>query len=183
MTGEFLPPQMLYAGKTNRCHPAVEFRWDVHHTENHWSNAASMNRHVDTIVIPFMERTRILLGLPNEQKGLAIFDVFRAHQDKTMLDKLHTNNIKCVFVPACCTDRLQPLDLSVNKDYKDELKGCFQQWYSNEVTNQISAVEDIEGEVDFSKIHVDFRTSQMKRDMLVSGFHKPGITSMESSTE
>ena len=95
MTGEFLPPQVLYAGKTNRCHPAVEFPngWDVHHNENHWSNAASMNRYVDTIVIPFMERTRILLGLPNEQKGLAIFDVFRADQDKTMLDKLHTNNI------------------------------------------------------------------------------------------
>ena len=52
MTGEFLPPQILYAGKTNRCHPAVEFPngWDVHHTEN------SMNCYVDTIVIPFMER-------------------------------------------------------------------------------------------------------------------------------
>ncbi|XP_041374108.1 protein jagged-1-like [Gigantopelta aegis] len=41
--------------------------------------------------------------------------------NKDYKDELHLNNIKCVFVPACCTDRLQPLDLSVNKDYKDKL--------------------------------------------------------------
>ena len=40
MTGEYLPPQMIYKGKTERCHPKVAFPegWDIWHSENHWSN-------------------------------------------------------------------------------------------------------------------------------------------------
>ena len=38
--GEYLPPQLLYKGKTAKCHPPVIFPdgWDVWHTDNHWSN-------------------------------------------------------------------------------------------------------------------------------------------------
>ena len=36
--GEYLPPQLIYKGKTERCHPKISFpnRWDVWHTDNHW---------------------------------------------------------------------------------------------------------------------------------------------------
>lgn len=36
-TGEYLVPQLLYKGKTERCHTQVQFPegWDVWHTENH----------------------------------------------------------------------------------------------------------------------------------------------------
>ena len=46
MTGCFLSPQILYEGKTNRCHPSVKFPegWDVSHTLNHWSNEATMTQ-------------------------------------------------------------------------------------------------------------------------------------------
>ena len=36
-----------------------------------------------------------------------------------------------------CTDRLQPLDLAVNKPLKDQMKRQFQQWYSEEVEERI----------------------------------------------
>ena len=44
MTGCFLYSQVLYEGKTARCHPSVKFPdgWDVSHTANHWSNDRSM---------------------------------------------------------------------------------------------------------------------------------------------
>ena len=37
LAGEYLPPQILHQGKTERCHSAIEFppEWDVLHTENH----------------------------------------------------------------------------------------------------------------------------------------------------
>ena len=38
-----------------------------------------------------------------------------------------------VKVPANCTDKLQPMDLSVNKAEKDFLMKKFQIWYSHEV--------------------------------------------------
>lgn len=40
-----LPPQLLYSGKTARCHPTeAQFPsdWYVTHTTNHWSNETSM---------------------------------------------------------------------------------------------------------------------------------------------
>ena len=46
--GEYLPPQLLYKGKTAKCHPPVIFPdgWDFWHTDNHWSNEV-----VNTIVV------------------------------------------------------------------------------------------------------------------------------------
>uniref|UniRef100_A0A1X7T022 DDE-1 domain-containing protein n=1 Tax=Amphimedon queenslandica TaxID=400682 RepID=A0A1X7T022_AMPQE len=38
LTGEFLPPLIIYQGKTTRCHPtvtAVPQGWDLWHRENH----------------------------------------------------------------------------------------------------------------------------------------------------
>ena len=56
------------------------------------------------------------------------------------------NNIVSVIVPANCTDLLQPLDLSVNKPFKDHLRRSFQSWYSEEVSSQLQGgkkAEDI----------------------------------------
>ena len=46
-SGKLLPPQLLYEGKTERCHPKdVEFPedWHVHHSATHWSNAQTMKK-------------------------------------------------------------------------------------------------------------------------------------------
>ena len=46
-----------------------------------------------------------------------------------MLKLLDKNNIRIAIVPANCTDRLQPLDVSVNKSVKDYMRRQFQNWY------------------------------------------------------
>ncbi len=48
----------------------------------------------------------------------------------TLLDK---HNIIAVQVPAHCTDKLQPMDISINKPVKDEMKKRFQSWYTAEL--------------------------------------------------
>ena len=42
-----------------------------------------------------------------------------------------------VIVPANCTDRLQPLDLSVNKAAKEFLRKQFTKWYSDQICQQL----------------------------------------------
>jgi hypothetical protein len=66
------------------------------------------------------------LSLPSSQKALCIFDVFRAQMGKEFLQELKDNNICIVFVPLSCTDKLQPMDLSVQKVVKDKMKQRFQ---------------------------------------------------------
>ena len=60
-----------------------------------------------------MERKRKELKVSADQPALAIFDVYKGQQTEDM--KLLEENIHAVSVPANCTDRLQPMDLSVNK--------------------------------------------------------------------
>jgi hypothetical protein len=38
MSGNLLPPQLLYQGKTANCHHKVDFpeEWDIWYSENHW---------------------------------------------------------------------------------------------------------------------------------------------------
>ena len=50
---------------------------------------------------------------------------------------LDDNNIRIVIVPTNCTDRLQLLDVSVNKSAKDFLRRQFHQWYFEQVCNQM----------------------------------------------
>lgn len=52
---------------------------------------------------------------------------------------LDSNHLRLAIVSANCTDRLQPLDVSVNKPAKEFLRRKFQQWYSEEVRRQIQS--------------------------------------------
>jgi hypothetical protein len=52
------------------------------------------------------------------QMALAIFDVFKAHRSDKLLALHKKSRIAVVFVPASCTDKLQPLDQRINKKYK-----------------------------------------------------------------
>ena len=40
LSGEMLPPQVIYQGLTDKCHPVFKFPgdWQITHTPNHWSN-------------------------------------------------------------------------------------------------------------------------------------------------
>ena len=61
-----------------------------------------------------------------------------------------------VQVPANCTDKLQPLDVSLNKPVKDEMKKRFQMWYAEEVNKQLK-----EG-VPISQVKIEMPSSVMK---------------------
>ena len=62
---------------------------------------------------------------------------------RTMAQVLRLPLIIIINVPANFTDKLQPLDLSVKKPFKDERKKCFQPWYAEEVQKQLTSVTGI----------------------------------------
>jgi len=125
LTGELLPPQIIYKGKTDQCHPTVDYPNGWHNTHsvmiNHWSTEETMLQYADTVLALYMAKQRQLLECP-EATGLCIFNVFAAHRCSAFLVKLDSLGIKHVFVPAGCTGMLQPLDISINEPFKRHLK-------------------------------------------------------------
>ena len=78
MSGECIPIQLLYQGKTVLCHPIVSFpeNWDVWHSINHWSNEETMIRHIKKIIVHFVSSKSKALKLDPAYPALAIMDGF-----------------------------------------------------------------------------------------------------------
>jgi len=143
-SGHFLPPQLIYEGKTDRCLPNFEFpsSWHITKTEKHWSNEHSMREYFEKIIFPYVEEKRSELKLGNDQPALLIFDNFKAQCTPPLLRLLDSHNINVVLIPPNCTDRLQPLDLSVNKAAKDFLRKKFREWYARQVCVQLDGAQN-----------------------------------------
>lgn len=74
------------------------------------------------VILPYIEQVKDDLDLPLKQKSLCIFDVFRAQISDEIMDFLKEKSIIPVMVPANWTDKLQPMDLSIQKPAKDFIK-------------------------------------------------------------
>ena len=118
--GDFLPPQVIYQGKTERCHPHFRFPsdWDVTHSPRHWSTEETMIQYVKNIVVPYVEGCRDTIG---DKPALVIMDNFRGQITAAINELLESHNIHVTLLPPNTTDLLQPMDISVNKPAKDSL--------------------------------------------------------------
>ena len=143
LVGDFLPVQVIYKGKTPRCHPRYNFPsdWDITHSANHWSNETTMLDYVNKIIIPYVERQRE--NFDPETPALVIMDNFKGQVVPSVTELLESNIIHTCLLPPNTTDRLQPMDLSVNKPAKDFLKRQFEEWYAENLSEQLS--DDIDG--------------------------------------
>lgn len=65
---------------------------------------------------------------------------------REFVDDLKTKNIEIVYihVPPSTTDKLQPMDLSIQKVVKDKMKQRFQRWYASCISKQLDKGVDIE---------------------------------------
>ena len=119
LTGDFLPVQVIYQGKTDRCHPHFQFPtdWDITHSPKHWSNEQTMVQYVENIIVPYVEARRT--SFEDDTPALVIMDNFKGQITSAISELLEANNIPVVLLPPNTTDSLQPMDLSVNKPAKD----------------------------------------------------------------
>ena len=125
------------------------------------------------------------MKLELKHPAMAFFDVFRGQRT----DNIHllpvANNIVAIQLPPNCTDKLQPLDLSVNKPLKDGMKAKFQQWYADEVKRQLQTtpVKQIKVDVNLAVVKNPsaswlisvWRALEKRPEVTINGFRKAGI--------
>lgn len=190
MVGDFLSPQVIYQGKTNRCHPRFNFpyNWSITHSPKHWANEQTIFEYVEHVIIPYVTSMREYFE--PDTPALAIYDNFKGQITAGITDLLESHNIHTCLLPANTTDLLQPMDLSVNKPAKDILKRRFEEWYAQQVVQQLD-----ENDGDASKLKsVDLGLPMLKElgakwlidvadyfaqnpQIVVNGFIRAGITS------
>lgn len=125
--GHYLAPQLIYQGKPFVLIPRL------HHlmngiSGNHWSNEETMQRYIQKVILPYVSSQRKELKLSETHPALVLFDVFKGQTTPNIKKLLEDNHVSMVLVPPNCTDKLQPLDISINKPMKDALKDQFQSW-------------------------------------------------------
>lgn len=152
LVGDFLPIQVIYQGKTARCHPHYEFppEWDITHSPKHWSTETTMIQYIQKIIIPYINGAR--QAFQDDTSALIIMDNFKGQITTSVTSLLEENNIHVCLLPPNTTDRLQPMDISVNKPVKDILKRRFEDWYSQQITKQLEG-NDIES-VDLKPVNL-----------------------------
>ena len=100
-----------------------------------------MIQYVNNIFVPYVEQIRELF---NEDKpAVVIMDNFKGHITEAMMELIEWHRIHTCLIPANVTDRLQPMDILVNKPAKSFLKKQFEMWYSDQVTQQLEG-QDID---------------------------------------
>ena len=129
------------------------------------------------------------LKLSGDHPALVVFDCFKAQCTSNILQILRDNNIDTVLIPASCTDRLQPLDVSVNKAAEEFLHRQFHLWYAGEVCHQLrqrSSIKPLDTRVSaikplgakwMIKMYDYFKSNP---EIIIKGFRKPDYNNQQS---
>ena len=150
-----------------------------------------MKDYIQKILLPYISKKRKELKLSPENPALVHFDKLTGQETQELFDLLQNNNVNIVVVPANCTDRLQLLDVSVNKPVKEFLCKQFYGWYAEQISKQLHTKES-------QFVPVDLKLSTMKPsgaqwmiklqnylktkpELLQNGFREVGITGCLSS--
>ena len=99
--------------------------------------------HLESVLVPYIKQQRRELSFAEDHPALVIFDRFKGQCTSNILSIVDIHNICLVIVPANCTDRLQPLDVSVNNAVKENLRSQFQDWYATQVSKRIGGKTEL----------------------------------------
>ena len=148
MSGDVLPFQAIYAGKTSRSLPSpnapsyhkatevLKFRIESG-GDNHWSTQGTMKTYVQHILVPYFE------GHRQEPDQVCVWqiDCWSVHRSEEFRLWMYNTYpwIRIHYVPACCTGLFQPCDSGIQRVLKLAIKRSALQDVINDTTEQLEA--------------------------------------------
>ncbi|KAG1662842.1 hypothetical protein FOA52_010633 [Chlamydomonas sp. UWO 241] len=135
--GTLLPWQVIFTGKTDKSLPPKEFMqpwithekgaWVFSHTNNHWATLATTKTWFKEIYMPYCQRVKEALGLSPDHASMLMVDCWKIHMQKEFTEWVVETAPWCnlKFVPPNCTSVAQPMDVGIQKPFKDRLRDAF----------------------------------------------------------
>ena len=104
----------------------------------------TMKQWLQKVAIPWKHAKIQKLELKHDQKGLLIFDCWSVHKQQEWIDACKNAGFEIVFIPAGYTDHFQPMDLTVNKNFKDNIRNSFDEFLVNLLTEQYQQSKELD---------------------------------------
>uniref|UniRef100_A0A224YXZ2 Pogo ele1 orf1-h 1e-40-j 4 n=1 Tax=Rhipicephalus zambeziensis TaxID=60191 RepID=A0A224YXZ2_9ACAR len=123
--GHKLPPYIVFKRKTLPAKEAFPRKVIVRANENGWMTSAMVEEWLNVV---WRRRPGALLC----KHSLLVLDSYRGHLTDSVKAALAEMNTDLAVIPGGMTGQLQPLDVCINKPFKDRLRGLYTDWLSEE---------------------------------------------------
>ena len=161
--GEMHPPMIIFKRKTD---PKVTVPpgFVVTANEKGWMNETLMVRWLTEIWMKEVGR-----------KSLLVMDSFRGHLTDRVKSALKQRRVIPAIIPGGCTSKLQPLDVSINKPFKQSLRKSWSNWLwqqaEEETTQKIKSPtpQDIVNWVQTAYQELKERPALIQKSFLICG--------------
>ncbi|KAJ8707707.1 hypothetical protein PYW07_017245 [Mythimna separata] len=159
--GEKLPPLIIYKGKnvwdewtSQEAYPGTVYAA----TSNGWMESTVFENFFDKVFLPTVGDKRPIL---------LIYDGHSTHVGLNIIEKARAAGITILKIPPHTSDVLQPLDLSVNKSFKDKWDALLVKWQRQNIGKVLP-------KKDFSKM-IGQIWAALEPSVCSAGFRKAGI--------
>lgn len=175
-----LPPYIILKRKNmpkNECFPKDVI---VRVQEKGWMTADLMT---DWIRVVWEQRPGALLGGPAGTRSMLLLDAFRGHLTPEVKTKLRNINSDLVVIPGGMTPVLQPLDVSVNKPFKANLRQEYEEWVRNPDRKKTPTGKLQKASPSTIAKWISDAWKRVQADVVVKSFKKCSITNHFDGTE
>ncbi|CAI7922916.1 unnamed protein product [Closterium sp. NIES-53] len=105
---------------------------------NGWMEATGVIQWLDEGVVPFLKPK---FGVQS-RSAMLVLDSYRGHLTKEVKARFATLNIVPAVIPAGCTADVQPLDVSVNKSFKESVRQQYLSWFEADSMNTLTPARE-----------------------------------------
>ena len=140
----------------------------IHCQSNGWCTSEIFGLWINEVFLPYQNN----IG----EKCLLVFDQASSHISSESIQLLKENNISFVLIPAGMTPECQPLDISINKKFKENITHKFElnRLFFENLNPKIKLQKARLNLVDF--IHIVWKQDDLiTKSDIISGFRHAGI--------
>ena len=149
-------------------------RYIVACNQNAWSTNELIQKWIDMVYIPFFRKIDL-------EKTLLVFDRAPMHDNYQTINYLNKKKINFVFIPKGMTSVLQPLDVSINRPFKDSIRHKYDE--------SISAFKKVKVEKNRREQLLQWivesweNKDEIKEEIIIKSFLTCGITNNTDCSE
>ena len=127
--GDMIKPMIIFKGKQSgrialKELPTFENKDKAHHIcqPRAWMDEENMCQWVTQVLQPYAQRRAA--GSP----VFLFLDAFKVHKMDSVKELLPSIRIQVIYIPPGCTGSCQPVDVGINKPFKDRMRAEWEKW-------------------------------------------------------